>query len=73
MAATRSVVHSDTAIMSGAPVFRRTRVPVDALFNYLAAGDPLERFPSVTSEQASEATGLARETRREAIGANTSR
>lgn len=77
MVATRSVVHSDPEIMSGTPVFVGTRVPVDALFDYLAAGDPLERFldhfPSVTSEQAEEAIEMARETLLEAIGANTAR
>jgi uncharacterized protein (DUF433 family) len=42
--------------MSGAPVFAGTRVPVKTLFDYLAAGDSLERFldhfPDVTYEQA---------------------
>lgn len=51
-----SVVHSDPGVMHGAPVFRGTRVPVQALFDYIEAGDPLERFldhfPSVTREQA---------------------
>jgi uncharacterized protein (DUF433 family) len=48
-------VSSDRAIMSGTPCFRGTRVPVKTLFEYLAAGDPLEEFldgfPSVTREQ----------------------
>jgi len=43
--------------MSGEPCFRGTRVPVQTLFDYLAAGDPLEKFlggfPDVTREQAS--------------------
>lgn len=30
--------------MSGAPVFAGTRVPVKTLFDYLAAGDPIDRF-----------------------------
>lgn len=42
--------------MGGAPVFRGTRVPVQALFDYIEAGDPLERFldhfPTVSREQA---------------------
>lgn len=50
-----SVVHSDPNILGGTPVFRGTRVPVQALFDYVEAGDPLERFldhfPSVTKEQ----------------------
>ena len=55
-ASSRSVVHSDPNILGGTPVFRGTRVPVQALFDYVEAGDPLERFldhfPSVTREQA---------------------
>ena len=43
-------------VMHGTPVFRGTRVPVQTLFDYIEAGDPLERFldhfPSVTREQA---------------------
>jgi uncharacterized protein (DUF433 family) len=42
--------------MSGAPVFRGTRVPVSTLFDYLASGESLEEFldgfPSVTREAA---------------------
>ncbi len=64
MATTHAVVHIDPAIVSGTPVFVGTRVPVDALFDYLAASDPLERFlddvPSVTREHAVEALDLAR-------------
>ena len=41
--------------MHGTPVFRGTRVPVQTLFDYIEAGDRLERFldhfPSVTREQ----------------------
>jgi uncharacterized protein (DUF433 family) len=55
-AKSRSVVQSDPNILGGTPVFRGTRVPVQALFDYVEAGDPLERFldhfPSVTKEQA---------------------
>jgi uncharacterized protein (DUF433 family) len=66
MAGADSVVHSDPGILGGTPVFRGTRVPVQALFDYIEAGDPLERFldhfPSVTREQAvaalEEAAGL---------------
>jgi uncharacterized protein (DUF433 family) len=46
----------DPDIMSGAPVFRGTRVPVDALLDNLEAGltldEFLENFPTVTREQA---------------------
>jgi len=41
--------------MGGTPVFVGTRVPVEALLDYLEAGDSidefLEGFPSVTREQ----------------------
>ncbi len=46
----------DPATVSGAPVFRGTRVPVEALLNNLEAGlaldEFLENFPTVTREQA---------------------
>ena len=65
MVATRHVVHSDPEIMGGTPVFVGTRVPVTAMFDYLVAGDSLERFldhfPTVTREQAVEALELARQ------------
>ncbi|MGH7168049.1 MAG: DUF433 domain-containing protein [Nitrospiraceae bacterium] len=46
----------DPAIHSGTPVFRGTRVPVDALISNLEAGLTLDafldNFPTVTREQA---------------------
>lgn len=46
----------DPEIMSGAPVFTGTRVPVTALLENLQAGltldEFLENFPSVTRDQA---------------------
>lgn len=52
---TKSVVESSPDILGGTPVFQGTRVPVATLFDYLAAGDPLERFldhfPTVKREQ----------------------
>ena len=46
----------DREIMSGAPVFSGTRVPVSALLENLEAGvsldEFLENFPTVTREQA---------------------
>ena len=46
----------DREIMSGAPVFAGTRVPVSALIENLQAGlsldEFLENFPTVTREQA---------------------
>ena len=49
--------------MHGAPCFKGTRVPVQTLFDYLGAGDTLERFldgfPNVTREQARGVVELA--------------
>ncbi len=43
-------------IMHGTPCFTGTRVPVKTLFDYLQAGDSLDRFldhfPSIKKEQA---------------------
>ena len=42
--------------LSGAPVFAGTRVPVQTMFEYLEAGDPLDRFvehfPDVSRDHA---------------------
>jgi len=50
------VTHRHPDIMSGAPVFVGTRIPVRSLFDYLEGGDTLEeflhQFPSVKREQA---------------------
>ena len=58
-----SVVRCDPEVLGGTPVFAGTRVPFKNLVDYLAAGDPLERFlehfPSVTREQAVAALELA--------------
>ena len=47
---------SNPAILGGTPVFRGTRLPVQALFDYLADGLSLEyfleTFEGVTREQA---------------------
>jgi len=54
--ATESVIETSPDILGGTPVFKGTRVPVTTLLDYLAAGDPLERFldhfPTVKREQA---------------------
>lgn len=43
-------------VMSGTPVFRGTRVPVQTLFDYIEEGDTLDvflsDFPTVKREQA---------------------
>lgn len=65
MSSPKDVVHSDPEIMSGTPVFVGTRVPVYNLFDYLEAGDSLEKFlasfPSVSREQAIAALEIAKE------------
>ncbi len=51
-----SVVHSDPEILGGTPVFVGTRVPVQALIDYIEGGHLLEEFlddfPTVTRELA---------------------
>ena len=50
------VVHSDPDILGGTPVFVGTRVPVQALIDYLEGGHALEEFlddfPTVSRELA---------------------
>jgi uncharacterized protein (DUF433 family) len=59
------VIHSDPDILGGTPVFVGTRVPAQALIDYLEGGHPLDEFlddfPSVTREQAIAALELARD------------
>ena len=59
------VIHRDPDILSGTPVFAGTRVPAQALFDYLEGGDTLDeflrQFPSVRRDQAIAALELARE------------
>ena len=51
-------IEVDTEIMSGTPVFRGTRVPVETLFNYLldgvSLGEFLDCFPTVRRADAVE-------------------
>ena len=51
-----SVVHSDPEILGGTPVFVGTRVPVQALIDYIEGGHTLEEFlddfPSVPRDLA---------------------
>lgn len=55
----RDIASRDPEVMSGALVFKDTRVPVDALFENLAAGLSLaaflDDFPTVQREQAEAA------------------
>jgi uncharacterized protein (DUF433 family) len=50
-----SVIKIDPEIMSGAPCFAGTRVPIQHLIDYLEGGDSiedfLEGFPTVSREQ----------------------
>ena len=50
--------------LSGAPIFTGTRVPVQALFDYIEGGDPLdeflEDFPNATREHAVAVLRVAR-------------
>ncbi|HXH38758.1 MAG TPA: DUF433 domain-containing protein [Thermoanaerobaculia bacterium] len=52
----KQIVHSDPEIVSGTLVFIGTRVPVQALLDYLEGGETIEEFlddfPSVSREQA---------------------
>jgi uncharacterized protein (DUF433 family) len=51
-----SVIVQDPEVLSGQPVFRGTRVPFQALLDYLEAGDTLdqflEQFPGVSRADA---------------------
>ena len=59
-----SVVHSDPEILGGTPVFVGTRVPVQALIDYIEGGHPLNEFlddfPTVSRDQAISALEQAK-------------
>ena len=52
----KRIVHSDPEILGGTPVFVGTRVPVQAMIDYLEGGHSLEEFlddfPTVSRELA---------------------
>lgn len=52
----KRIVHSDPEILGGTPVFVGTRVPVQALIDYLEGGHSIEEFlddfPTVSRELA---------------------
>jgi uncharacterized protein (DUF433 family) len=56
MKALQKIVEVDPEKMSGVPVFKGTRVPIQNLFDYLENGETLDEFlvgfPSVSREQA---------------------
>ncbi len=55
-------IHPD--LLSGAPAFTGTRVPIQALFDYIEGGDPLDAFladfPNVTRDHAIAVLELAK-------------
>lgn len=59
-----NIIVQDPDILGGEPVFRGTRVPFTALFDYLEAGDPLaeflDDFPTVSHQAAIAALEQAR-------------
>jgi uncharacterized protein (DUF433 family) len=59
-----AVIVKDPKILGGTPVFRGTRVPFQALLDYLEGGHSLEEFlddfPTVTREAAIAALELAK-------------
>ena len=65
MALPTPIVSRSQNVMSGAVVFAGTRVPVQALMDYLEEGDSLneflEDFPTVTREHAIAVLELAKE------------
>ena len=65
MAYGSQVIHSDPEIMGGTPVFVGTRVPFQALVDYIEGGHPLteflDDFPSVSRDQAVAALEQAKE------------
>ena len=64
MESIKDIITIDGEILSGQPVFKGTRVPVESLFAHLGKGisldDFLEDFPSVTKEQAVKVLEIAR-------------
>jgi uncharacterized protein (DUF433 family) len=65
VASVGNIIVKDPEILGGTPVFRGTRVPLQALFDSLEGGETLEAFlegfPSVTREMAVAALEEARE------------
>ena len=59
----KAIISIDPEVLSGQPVFKGTRVPVESLFDHLEAGVSLDEFlddfPTVTKEQAVAALEIA--------------
>ena len=67
--ATQPMLSQTPGVVSGAIVFAGTRVPVEMLFDYLAAGESLETFLEsfeIPQEQAAAVLRLAGEVLRDA-------
>jgi uncharacterized protein (DUF433 family) len=51
----KQIIHADPEILGGTPVFVGTRVPVDALIDFLENGETIEYFldnyPGVSRDQ----------------------
>ncbi|MEA2344036.1 MAG: hypothetical protein QOF63_2205 [Thermoanaerobaculia bacterium] len=66
MTDTIGVIHTDPDILGGTPVFVGTRVPLQALLDYIKGGHPLsdflDDFPTVSHAQAMAALEFVRET-----------
>ena len=60
-----AAIQCSPEVMSGTPVFKGTRVPIQTLMDHLEAGDGLEvflaDFPSVTRENAVAVLELAKD------------
>ena len=65
MASLKDVIVKDAGILGGTPVFRGTRVPLQALFDSIEGGETLEEFlegfPSVSRGMAVAALEQAKE------------
>ncbi len=65
MSPVQSAIRVDPDILSGTPVFNGTRVPIQALMDYLKAGDRIDDFlgdfPTVTREQVAAVLDVAGE------------
>ena len=59
----KQLLQCDPEIMGGALCFKGTRVPIQNLFDFIGAGDPLteflDAFPTVTQDQALAVLRLA--------------
>lgn len=59
-------INIDQETMGGTPVFTGTRVPIQALFDYIETGETLdeflENFPSVNKDYAIQVLEMAKKT-----------